>query len=201
MTSTAADIAALQASVATLQTSLTTLQGTVASLASTVGTPLQAADANSFYLLVVGLFVFFMQAGFALLEAGTVRSKNAKNILMKNLLDACIGALIWWGWGYGLAYENGGGSQGFIGHIGPNSNFASSNFFAAGYTAEDSGNRYAAWWFQFIFAAAAATIVSGAMAERTTLIGYFIYTVVLTVRARPPTRACSAPVLHAPPTS
>ena len=58
---------------------------------------------DSFYLLVVGCLVFFMQAGFGMLEAGTVRAKNTKNILLKNMLDACIGAMIWWGWGYGVA--------------------------------------------------------------------------------------------------
>ena len=60
-------------------------------------------DLDTFFLMVCGVFVFFMQAGFALLEAGSVRAKNTKNILMKNLLDACIGALIWGAWGYGLA--------------------------------------------------------------------------------------------------
>ena len=50
--------------------------------------------------------VFFMQCGFALLEAGTVRAKNTKNILLKNLLDACVGAIIWWGWGYSLAVRD-----------------------------------------------------------------------------------------------
>eukprot|EP00965_Chrysotila_dentata_P203816 6181965-Pleurochrysis_carterae.AAC.1 len=62
-----------------------------------------AASVDSFYLLVVGCFVFFMQSGFALLEAGSVRAKNTKNILLKNLLDACIGAFIWWAWGFGVA--------------------------------------------------------------------------------------------------
>ena len=55
------------------------------------------------WLMVCGFLVFFMQCGFALLEAGTVRAKNTKNILMKNLLDACVGALIWWSIGYYVA--------------------------------------------------------------------------------------------------
>ena len=60
-------------------------------------------DIDMWYLTVMGILVFFMQAGFALLEAGSVRAKNTKNILMKNLLDACIGALVWWAWGYAVA--------------------------------------------------------------------------------------------------
>ena len=62
-----------------------------------------ATQADTFWLMVCGFLVFFMQCGFALLEAGTVRAKNTKNILLKNLLDACLGALIWWGWGYMIA--------------------------------------------------------------------------------------------------
>ena len=58
---------------------------------------------DTFWLMVCGFLVFFMQCGFALLEAGTVRAKNTKNILLKNLLDACIGALIWWSFGFMIA--------------------------------------------------------------------------------------------------
>ena len=61
------------------------------------------ADVDMWYLVVMGVLVFFMQSGFALLEAGSVRAKNTKNILMKNLLDACIGALVFWAFGYSLA--------------------------------------------------------------------------------------------------
>ena len=53
--------------------------------------------------MLCGFLVFFMQCGFALLEAGTVRAKNTKNILLKNMLDACVGALIWWSVGYMIA--------------------------------------------------------------------------------------------------
>ena len=96
----------------------------------------QALDA--FYLLVCGVFVFFMQCGFALLEAGTVRSKNTKNILLKNLLDACIGAIIWWAWGFGVAYGDSGNSDGntFIGTA-PNNG---GPFLAVGWAGEDSQN-------------------------------------------------------------
>ena len=60
---------------------------------------------DTFYYLFVGSPVFFMPAGFGLLEAGSVRTKNTKNILLKNLLDACIGAIVWWAWGYATAVK------------------------------------------------------------------------------------------------
>jgi uncharacterized protein with PQ loop repeat len=62
-----------------------------------------AKVADTFWLMICGFLVFFMQCGFALLEAGTVRAKNTKNILMKNVMDACIGAIIWWSVGYLVA--------------------------------------------------------------------------------------------------
>merc|ERR1719502_1558893 len=85
---------------------------------------------DSFYLLVVGCLVFFMQAGFGMLEAGTVRAKNTKNILLKNMLDACIGAIIWWGWGYGIAYDT--SENGFIGS-------PDKSVFAKNYNVPDNG--------------------------------------------------------------
>jgi len=62
-----------------------------------------AGSVDTFYFLFVGALVFFMQAGFGMLEAGSVRTKNTRNILLKNLLDACVGALIWWAWGFATA--------------------------------------------------------------------------------------------------
>lgn len=97
---------------------------------------------NVFYLLVAGTLVFFMQAGFAMLCAGSVRQKNVKNIMLKNILDACGGALGFWSIGYAFAY---GGAdpdkKGFIGNTG---------FFLAGFT---SGGDLISWFFQFAFAA------------------------------------------------
>merc|ERR1719440_1652697 len=127
--------------------------------------------------MVCGFLVFFMQCGFALLEAGTVRAKNTKNILMKNLLDACVGALIWYSIGFYVAYESGAG------FIGGSAGEENRNFFLTGIQGkkeDSSGYAYAGWFFQYVFAAAAATIVSGAMAERTALGGYIIYTTVIT---------------------
>jgi len=137
-----------------------------------------ATQADTFWLMICGFIVFFMQCGFALLEAGTVRAKNTKNILLKNLLDACIGALIWFTVGFMVAYDAGHGIIGGTATTG-----AAPSFFLGGtFAAEDStGYTAAGWFFQYVFAAAAATIVSGAMAERTALSGYICYTVIITM--------------------
>jgi Amt family ammonium transporter len=63
-----------------------------------------AAGANMSWVMIAGVIVFFMQSGFALLESGSVRYKNYQNVLLKNCMDACIGGLVFWAWGYGLAY-------------------------------------------------------------------------------------------------
>jgi len=67
------------------------------------GTVMRGKSVDVMWLLITGALVFFMQLGFALVEAGSVRAKNTKNILLKNILDCCIGALIWWAWGHALA--------------------------------------------------------------------------------------------------
>ena len=106
------------------------------------------------------------QAGFAYLECGAVRSKNATNILIKNLLDAVIGALSYWLFGYAFAYGDGDYTNPFIGY----------RYFAGdGMEASWSG-----WFFQFVFAATAATIVSGAVAERCSFTAYFAYSLFIT---------------------
>lgn len=112
-----------------------------------------------------------MQAGFALVENGTVRSKNSKNILIKNLFDACAGALAFWliGFGWAFGHKNEGG---FIGSEG--------DMFAASGFDSYADNYYLAWIFQFSFAATAATIVSGSLAERTQLPAYMAFSVLMT---------------------
>ncbi len=119
------------------------------------------------WLLIAGTLVLFMQAGFALVEAGFIRSKNVTNILMKNILDVSLGAIAYWAVGFGLAY----GTTEFI----DIKFFGGGDFFPGGVDFD-----YATWYFQFAFAATAATIVSGAMAERTRFTAYLAYTVVIT---------------------
>jgi Amt family ammonium transporter len=125
--------------------------------------------ANIMWLLLTGFLVFFMQAGFALVESGLTRAKNAVNIMMKNLLDFCFGAVLFWAVGYAVMYSSGDSNYlGFdkaLAFLGT----ANAPTDAAGYATS------AAWLFQVVFAATAATIVSGAMAERTKLISYIVY--------------------------
>lgn len=121
---------------------------------------------NDFFLVVMGSSVLLMQLGFALLEAGSVRSKNTVNILIKNFLDAMIGALIYYAVGWGFA--NGEPSDsGFIGE---------NQFFLIDTPIES----YTSWFFQYVFAATAATIVSGAVAERCQFTAYFMYSALIT---------------------
>lgn len=129
-------------------------------LSATVMLHQQALD--TIWLLLAAALVFFMQAGFAMVEIGLTRAKNAGNIIMKNLMDFCAGAIIYWAVGWALMY--GSSVHGLIG---------SSQFFI-------KGADYALfrdWMFQVVFAATAATIVSGAMAERTKFSAYLIYSV------------------------
>jgi Amt family ammonium transporter len=118
------------------------------------------------WLFIGAILVFIMQAGFALVETGLTRAKNATNITMKNVMDFCFGAIVYWAIGWGLMY--GDDLAGFIG---------TSQFFNGPMTlGVEEGNFYKSWFFQVVFAATAATIVSGAMAERTQFKSYLIYT-------------------------
>lgn len=118
------------------------------------------------WVLLAGCLVFFMQAGFTLVEAGFTRSKNTGNIIMKNLMDFCIGSLAFWALGYSLMYGDSIG--GLIGNA---------NQFAFFDSAEDMHSLF----FQTVFAATAATIVSGAIAERTKFTTYLIFSLLLTL--------------------
>jgi Amt family ammonium transporter len=130
------------------------------------------------WILVAGMLVFFMQAGFALLEAGLIRQTGVVNSLMENFMDACLGGVIFWIVGYGIAF---GVSSGGL--------FGASNFFLSDMVQFVDGEvvygggggvpEYALFFFQFAFAATAGTIATGAMAERTNYIGKLIYTVVV----------------------
>jgi Amt family ammonium transporter len=129
---------------------------------------------NNVWLLVATFLVMFMQPGFALVEAGFTRSKNTANILMKNLMDFAIGSLTYWLIGYSIMY--GDSIAGFFGN--PVSNFAfnvAEDSYGAGYS------DFSDLMFQTVFAATAATIVSGAMAERTKFNAYLVFSLVITV--------------------
>jgi Amt family ammonium transporter len=132
----------------------------------------ESIESLGFSLDVVWLFlgailVFIMQAGFALVETGLTRAKNAGNITMKNVMDFCFGAIVYWMIGWGFMY----GKDALGGLIGTDQFFNGPMELTI-----DSGNFYKSWFFQVVFAATAATIVSGAMAERTQFKSYLIYT-------------------------
>ncbi|RQW64400.1 ammonium transporter [Vibrio viridaestus] len=120
---------------------------------------------NFVWTLVAAFLVFLMQAGFAMVETGLTRAKNAANIMMKNMMDFCIGSLAFWAVGFGLMF---GVSNGL---------FGTSDFFFSGATGDDQAWNYAFWMFQVVFCATAATIISGAVAERTKFGAYLIYSV------------------------
>jgi ammonium transporter, Amt family len=130
--------------------------------------------------------IFFMQGGFAMLEAGIVHPKNATNILFKNMIDASLGAVIFWFVGYGVAYGPTGGSGGFIGTY----NFAigidGASNIKNGATVLQGGPRtfsdgWEMWFIQWAFAVKAVSIVAGSVAERTRPRAYFIYSCVFTM--------------------
>ncbi len=129
--------------------------------------------ADIMWLCMAAFLVFFMQAGFAMVETGLTRAKNSVNIMMKNLLDFSFGALLFWAVGYAIMYSS--GDSNFFG-------FDSVLAFLGSANAPTDNAGYglsAGWLFQVVFAATAATIVSGAMAERTKLISYIFYSVIL----------------------
>jgi Amt family ammonium transporter len=132
-------------------------------------TAIELVQTNADYVwtLVAATLVFFMQAGFSLVEAGFTRAKNGINIMMKNLMDFSVGSLVFWALGFGLMF---GASNGWIG---------TSGFFLSDYTPGGDPWVLAFWMFQAVFCATAATIVSGAMAERTKFSGYLIYSAVI----------------------
>ncbi|MFD2529252.1 MULTISPECIES: ammonium transporter [Polaribacter] len=117
-------------------------------------------DMGMLWMLIAGILVFLMQAGFTLVESGMTRSKNAVNIAMKNLLDICVGSLTFWLVGYSLMY--GDTSNGW--------------FFWSGLFQGEGADLF----FQTMFAATTATIVSGAIAGRTKYSTYIIFSLIMT---------------------
>jgi Amt family ammonium transporter len=128
---------------------------------------------DTVWVVVTAVLVMFMQAGFAMVETGFTRAKNACNILMKNLLDFSVGSIVYWAVGFAVMFGAG------------NALFGTSGWFLG-----DSGETFesiawanvpleAKYFFQLVFCATAATIVSGAMAERTKFVAYLVYTVAI----------------------
>ncbi len=131
---------------------------------------------DTVWTLIAAFLVFFMQAGFAMVESGFTRAKNACNIMMKNLMDFSVGVLAFWLVGFGIMF--GASKAGLFGTDG----FLLSS--ADPSTAEGLW-QFVYWLFQSVFAATAATIVSGAMAERTKFHSYLIYSVFITALIYP----------------
>ncbi|PVD34126.1 hypothetical protein C0Q70_05389 [Pomacea canaliculata] len=124
------------------------------------------SNVDQFYLLVNGMLVYIMQCGFAFLEAGSVRSKNTTNILIKNLIDSFVAGIAYWLFGYAFAFGEG---NKFIGY--------ERGYFAL---SDPPDVKYAEFFFQYCFAATAATIVSGAVAERCEFLAFFVYSFFMT---------------------
>jgi len=127
------------------------------------------SNVNLIWTILAAFLVFFMQAGFAMVETGFTRAKNSVNIIMKNLIDFAVGSLAFWFIGFGLMF--GLNSSGLIGKPG---------FFWDGFLINSDGSlnywSFAFIIFQNVFAATSATIISGAVAERIKFITYLIYT-------------------------
>ena len=124
------------------------------------------------WFLVGAILVFFMQCGFAMVETGFTRAKNAGNIIMKNLMDFCIGTVMFFLLGYGLMM----GRHGALGLIGRPEWGMFLNF---------EGFDWSSFVFQLVFCATAATIVSGAMAERTKFSAYCLYSAIISLLVYP----------------
>ena len=131
------------------------------------------SSADVTWTLVGAFLVYFMQAGFALCEAGLTRAKNTGNILMKNLMDFCIGTPCYWLVGFGIMF---GGTGAFIGGFDP---------FIQGTYDFGSLPTWVYALFQTVFCATAATIVSGSMAERTNFKAYVLYSALISLVVYP----------------
>ncbi|HSL98523.1 MAG TPA: ammonium transporter [Candidatus Limnocylindria bacterium] len=126
------------------------------------------------WTMVAAFLVFFMQAGFAMVESGFTRAKNAVNIMMKNLMDFSIGSIAFLALGFGIMFGTS-----------PTGWFGTDGFLLSDYAKDADKWLYAFWMFQVVFAATAATIVSGAMAERTKFSAYLLYSAVISALIYP----------------
>ena len=136
------------------------------------------SSVNTIWVLLGAALVFFMQAGFAMVETGFTRAKNAGNIIMKNLMDFCIGTPTFWIIGFGIMFGAGNSFFGRIGGIASEANYGSAML-------PDGVPFWAFLIFQTVFCATSATIVSGAMAERTKFSSYCIYSFLISLIVYP----------------
>lgn len=125
-------------------------------------------DIGSLYVILAGTLVFFMQTGFAMLCAGSIRAKNVRNVILWNLLDSCGGGIAFWAVGWGFLY----GGDTFSAH---KTFIGNTDFFV---NSEQNVN-FAMWFYQFCFACAPSSIVAGTIAERTRMKAYLFYSVFL----------------------
>ncbi|KAL3796987.1 hypothetical protein ACHAW5_005022 [Stephanodiscus triporus] len=128
---------------------------------------------DTFFLIYAASLVFYMQTGFAMLCAGSVRIKNLQNTMLKNILDACGASLGFYTVGFAFAFGGNGDSEGETTFIG------TENFFLMGV------EQKAVWLFQFSFAATSATIVAGTLAERSQMLAYLCYSAAMTAFVYP----------------
>ena len=129
---------------------------------------LTPSNANILWTLIAACLVMIMQAGFACVEAGFTRAKSAGNIMMKNFLDFAAGSIVFFLFGFAVMFGLDAG--GFIG---------TSGYALSGVAEGDMMWTYTFWFFQSVFAATAATIVSGGMAERTKFGSYIVVSIVI----------------------
>ena len=140
--------------------------------AATAAPSLNAID--TMWILICAAMVFFMQAGFGMVEAGLIRAKNSSNVLFKNLLDFCFAAIGYYMIGYALMY---GSEAAFVGTQG---------WFLFGVESPVEGVPLEAFWlFQAVFTGAAATIVAGAVAERMRFVSYLAYSFMISAFVYP----------------
>ena len=132
-----------------------------------------ALSLDTVWMLLAAMLVFFMQPGFALAESGFTRSKNTANILYKNFVDFSVGSLLFWFMGFGIMFGSNG--EGFIGMP----NFGDLSFYESDLPVEGF------LIFQTVFCATSATIVSGAMAERTMFSRYCVYSIFISLLIYP----------------
>lgn len=128
---------------------------------------------NTLWVLIASFMVFLMQAGFGMLEAGLIRTKNTCNVLMNNFMDFCMASLGFFMFGYAIMFGAGNGLFGMTG------------WFLSGATAHGNLPLYAYWLFHAVFCGAAATIVAGGVAERLKFPAYLIYSFLISALIYP----------------